>query len=91
MSYLFVLYFKVTKLIINNADRESSIMHGCYSVARKTQDKRNIKLIKTSVFLHTRDIHRPSPWMSSQAVGVAAGLGSSALMTWLCVGSVLGK
>lgn len=33
--------------------------------------------------VHTKDIHRPSPWMSSQAVGVAAGFKSSALMTGL--------
>lgn len=36
--------------------------------------------------VHTKDIHRPSPWTSSQAVGVAAGFKSSALMTrlYLC-------
>lgn len=33
--------------------------------------------------VHTKDIHRPSPWTSSQAVGVAAGFRSSALMTGL--------
>lgn len=33
--------------------------------------------------VHTKDIHRSSPWMSSQAVGVAAGFRSSALMTGL--------
>lgn len=35
--------------------------------------------------LHTKDIHRPSPWISSHGVGVAAGFGSSAFMTRLNV------
>lgn len=34
---------------------------------------------------HTRDIQRPSPWVSSQGVGVAAGFCSPALITSLWI------
>lgn len=58
----------------------------CYnfnSSIKTNNEKQSMQNILQECTIHTKDIHRPSPWTSSQAVGVAAGFRSSALMTGL--------
>lgn len=73
------------KTDLNLAVGEGCKIRRCCRAAMTNPVQEHDNANKCEFMLHTRDIHRPSPWMSSQGVGVAAGFRSSALMTGLCL------
>lgn len=82
---ILICFVVVLKTHLNLAYGEGCRIRRCCRAAVTNPVQEHDNANKCEFMLHTRDIHRPSPWMSSQGVGVAAGFRSSALMTGLCL------